>query len=135
MGSPSSVPVPCASMYPSASGVMDASSQAFISMLDCAPGWGAVIPWECPSWFAVVASSTPYILSPSAIAFSNGFNRTTPHPSAFAIPLALASNARHLAFGDVIPSWFHISVFRLIGKRSRVIPPAMAISQSPDSSP
>ena len=46
IGSPRTVPVPCASKYPIQSGEIPANFHAWQSMLACDIGCGAVIPFE-----------------------------------------------------------------------------------------
>ena len=81
MGSPSEVPVPWASTWPTDEmGTPDRRRTSAMSA-DCAAGLGAVRLLARPPWFSPLSRITARIVSPSAIAFVRGFRITMPTPS------------------------------------------------------
>ncbi|OLE26877.1 MAG: hypothetical protein AUG49_07120 [Catenulispora sp. 13_1_20CM_3_70_7] len=58
MGSPTAVPVPCASMYPMSAGATPASRQASAIIRAWASSLGTEMPVVRPSWFVALPRST-----------------------------------------------------------------------------
>ena len=81
MGSPSSVPVPCASRYATSEAAIPARPSASRITRSCAGPFGTVSPALAPSWFTAEPSTVARIRSPSRSASTNRFNTSTPHPS------------------------------------------------------
>ncbi|MGX1118265.1 hypothetical protein RKD37_003628 [Streptomyces ambofaciens] len=129
IGSPSAVPVPCASMAPIASGPSPASSRAARIRAICARTLGAVKPEERPSWLTALPRTTAWTRSPSRRASASRLRTTTPQPSPRVKPLARASKVLHRPSGaSELVCWIS-RVER--GERIRLTPPASATSHSP----
>ncbi|MEQ1506347.1 MAG: hypothetical protein ABMB14_29220 [Myxococcota bacterium] len=129
IGSPSGVPVPWASTYPTSDGSTPAfRSAARITACWAAP-FGAVSPLLRPSWFTAVPRITATIRSPSASASASRFSTTRPAPSPRPYPSADASNVLHRPSGDSAPSFEKYTVGS--GAHSRFAPPASPTSISP----
>ncbi|CAM5319100.1 hypothetical protein SHIRM173S_02297 [Streptomyces hirsutus] len=129
IGSPSGVPVPCASTRPISSGVTPARRHTRVSRSACARPLGAAMPLLRPSPLAPLARMTPCTWSPSARARASGFSTTAPTPSPRTIPSAVASKGALRPVGDRMPAalvWTWMS-----GPSISATPPATAISQSP----
>ncbi|CAM3144881.1 hypothetical protein SAXI111661_20080 [Saccharomonospora xinjiangensis] len=58
IGSPSEVPVPCASSTPTVAGSMPASANASVSTAACATGFGTLNPLAAPPWFTALPVMT-----------------------------------------------------------------------------
>jgi hypothetical protein len=129
IGSPSGVPVPCASTYPISSGVMPARSYTDASSSACDAALGAVIPLVFPSPFVPLARITPWMWSPSASARSSRFSATTPTPSPSTMPSADASNGADVPVGESMPVLLHQTC--ICGVFITATPPASAASHSP----
>ncbi len=98
--SPTTVPVPCASIRPTSSAVMPARAYARSRARRCPSGRGAVRPRERPSLAAPTALITAYTRSPSRSASASRFRTSAPTPSPSAIPSAAASKGRQRPPGD-----------------------------------
>ena len=81
IGSPSAVPVPCASSRPSVAGSIPARAHASTSSSACATGLGTVRDCTRPPWFSALPRITPWMRSPSRRARESGFSTITPTPS------------------------------------------------------
>ena len=81
IGSPSDVPVPCASRYPTSPAATPAHSSASAMTRCWATPFGTVKPPDAPSWLTALPRITARIRSPSRIASSRRFTTTTPQPS------------------------------------------------------
>jgi len=81
IGSPSAVPVPCASMQSTASGASPALARAARMTASWAGPLGAVRPALRPSWFTALPRITASTRSPAATAAGSSFSTTTPQPS------------------------------------------------------
>nr|WP_262414574.1 hypothetical protein [Streptomyces sp. ST1015] len=104
-GSPTGVPVPCASTYP----MLRASRPASASAVTITSVWpaalGALKPTlRSPSLLTAVPRITARIVSPSASASGRRLRTTAPAPSPALIPAAPASNARTRPSGEYGPS-------------------------------
>ena len=104
IGSPSLVPVPCASSIVTVRTGMRARSSTSPISAACAAAEGAVMPFVRPSWLRPVARITPYTWSRSASARASGFSTTAPAPSAGAMPSAAAPKARQRPVGESMPA-------------------------------
>ena len=103
-GSPSSVPLPCASTYPTVSGSTPAIASASSTTSACPSTLGAVKPTFCaPSLLMAEPRITARTGSPSASASASRRSTTTPIPLPPTVPAARASKARQYPSGDVIP--------------------------------
>ena len=131
MGSPSRVPVPCASTKPMVAGstpnrsYTDARSAAWEGAL------GAVMPLVRPSWLASDPSITPQTWSPSARARASGFITTDATASPGTKPSAAASKARQTPDGESMPA--RLAASTKVGVGSTQTPPAIAMSQRPSA--
>lgn len=82
MGSPSGVPVPCASTYWIWSGVSPAAARAWPMTSSWAGPCGTVSPALSPSWPIAVPRIRATMLSPSRWASDRRLRTSTPQPSA-----------------------------------------------------
>ena len=104
IGSPSGVPVPCASTYEIVSGSTPASACASAMTSACPSTLGAVkLTLFEPSLLSAAPLMTAEISSPSASASASRFNTTTPTPWLNTVPAAFTLNARQCPSGDVMP--------------------------------
>ena len=129
IGSPSAVPVPCASTQPIVAGSTRKRAQTASCSSRCAARLGLVSPAERPSWLVPVPSITPWMRSPSAMARASGFSTTAPTPSAGTKPSAAASKVRHRPPGESMRAWLVSTC--MPGVVIRATPPATARSHSP----
>ena len=81
IGSPSEVPVPCASTYATSWAATPALASASRITVSCAGPLGAVSPALRPSWFTALPGITARMRSPSAWASVKRFSTTMPQPS------------------------------------------------------
>ena len=81
IGSPSDVPVPCASRYPTSLGSRSARFSASAITRCWATPFGTVKPPDAPSWLIALPRITARIRSPSRIASSSRLMTMTPQPS------------------------------------------------------
>jgi hypothetical protein len=106
MGSPTGVPVPCASTYVMVRGSTPARACASAITSAWPSRLGAVKPTRwAPSLLTAADRMTASTWSPFASASSRRFNATTPTPQPGTVPLASTSNARQWPSGDrMLPS-------------------------------
>ncbi len=95
IGSPSDVPVPCASTASTSEGDRPASARAAWMTRCCDGPFGAVRPFDAPSWFTADPRTTARILRPLRCASDNRSSTSNPTPSAAPKPSASAENALH----------------------------------------
>ena len=107
IGSPSAVPVPCASTYWMLAASTPALASAARSAAACPSTLGAVKPTlAVPSLLLAEPRMTARTVSPSATASSRRFRTTAPTPLPPTTPWARASKARVWPSGEAIPpSW------------------------------
>ena len=129
IGSPSAVPVPCASTRPMSAGVRRASARAASISAVWESTFGAVKPPERPSWLTAEPCITASTRSPSRTASSSRLSTTTPQPSPRVKPSARASKGLHRPSGASAPVARTTRVER--GETTRLTPPASATSHSP----
>ncbi|KRD23270.1 hypothetical protein ASE41_09670 [Streptomyces sp. Root264] len=104
MGSPSAVPVPCASTYETVAGSVSDTASASATTSACPSALGAVKPnFREPSLLTADPRITAWITSPSASASSRRLSTTTPAPLPGTVPEALSSNARQCPSGETTP--------------------------------
>ncbi|SKU45508.1 Uncharacterised protein [Mycobacteroides abscessus subsp. abscessus] len=104
MGSPTGVPVPCASTMPIELASTPATACAAMMTSLWAVTLGAVNPVLCrPSLLTALPLTTARIRSPSASASDRRLSSTTPTPSPGNMPAAAASKARHRPSGESGP--------------------------------
>ncbi len=130
IGSPSGVPVPCASTYCTSAGATPASASACRITACCAGPLGTVRPLLRPSWFVADPRMTARTGSPSAIASPSRFRTSVPHPSLRTNPSAAASNVLHLPSGASMPHFENR--IAASGLRTTFTPAATARRHSPD---
>ncbi len=106
-GSPSRVPVPCASTYEIVSAGTSALRRACRTTSACPSTPGALKPTlAAPSLLTAEPRITACTVSPSASARSRRLSRTAATPLPPTVPSASASKARHRPVGDRIdPGW------------------------------
>ncbi|AKA09222.1 hypothetical protein SAZ_40845 [Streptomyces noursei ZPM] len=129
MGSPSGVPVPCASRASMSPGARRALASAW-RMTRCWDGpLGAVRPLEAPSWLMAEPRRTASTGWPLRCASESRSTRTMPTPSARVMPSAASENALQR------PSWARarcrLNAMNGLGVVMTVAPPATARVLSP----
>jgi hypothetical protein len=82
IGSPSGVPVPCASTYWTSPGPSRAADSAARITVSWAVPFGTVSPALSPSWPIAEPRTTPTTVSPSRRASDSRLSTSTPQPSA-----------------------------------------------------
>ena len=98
--SPTTVPVPCASMIPTFAGSTCACTYARSSARTWPSLRGGVRPSDLPSELPAMPLITAWIVSPSRCASDRRLRITTPTPSPSVMPSAVASNERQRPFFD-----------------------------------
>ncbi len=132
IGSPSMVPVPCASTASTSAVDRFALARAW-RIRRCWEGpLGAVSPLLAPSWLIALPRITARTRWPLRSASESRSTSSMPSPSAQPVPSASAENALHRPSGDR-PRWRENST-NMPGEAITVAPPARARSQSPDRS-
>ncbi|GAB2663703.1 hypothetical protein GCM10027271_23050 [Saccharopolyspora gloriosae] len=131
-GSPSTVPVPCAST----TSTSDADSRAFTSacwMTRCCDGpFGAVRPLDAPSWFTALPRTTARTSCPLRRASESRSSTSTPAPSAQPVPAAESAKERQRPSTDNPPC--RENSRKVAGLDMTVTPPASASEHSPERS-
>ena len=107
IGSPSAVPVPCASTKPIRPGSSCALASASRISASWAGPFGAASSVEWPSWFTAEPRMTARILSPSAIASDKRLRTTMPQPSPRPNPSARCVEGLAAAIGRHEPDLGH----------------------------
>mmetsp|Transcript_46861 Transcript_46861/g.151239 ORF Transcript_46861/g.151239 Transcript_46861/m.151239 type:complete len:291 (+) Transcript_46861:991-1863(+) len=126
VGSPSAVPVPCASMRSMADGASPVASRAAVKSRRCAEPFGAVRLALRPSCRTAPPET---VASEQALAAASTRTVAAPTPSLRAYPLAAASNVLHRPSTDSMPAAAAPSVG--CGTSLRLTAAARAPSQSP----
>jgi hypothetical protein len=132
IGSPSAVPVPCASTTSTSAGAVPERASAARITRCCDGPLGAVSPLEAPSELTAEPVTTASTSCPFLIASDNRSTTSTPAPSAMPMPSAAAPNALQRPSEDrplcrAMPAISH-------GVAMIVTPPARARVASPDRS-
>ena len=130
IGSPSSVPVPCASTTSTSSGRTPALASAARITRRCAGPFGAVSPLLAPSWFSALPATTASTACPSRRASDSRSTTTIPAPSAHPKPSASAPNDLHRPSADIPPD--REKPTKRAGTAITVTPPASASVHSPE---
>ncbi len=95
MGSPSTVPVPCASTASTSAADSPPLASACLITRSCAGPLGAVSPLEAPSWLTAEPRTTASTRCPLTRASASRSSTSTPTPSDHPVPSAAAENALH----------------------------------------
>ncbi len=132
MGSPSRVPVPCASTASTSAASSPASASAARITRSWARPLGAVRPLEAPSWLAAVPRTTASTRCPLRRASESRSSSTRPTPSAQPVPSAAAAKDLHRPSG-ASPRCREKST-KPLGVAMTVTPPARASDDSPSRS-
>ena len=130
MGSPSRVPVPCASTASTSAVVSPASASARWITRCCEGPFGALNPFEAPSWFTAEPRTTASTGCPSRRASDNRSSTTIPTPSPQPVPSAACANDLHRP-SPANPPCFSNSA-NAVGVAITVTPPASASEHSPE---
>ncbi len=129
IGSPSVVPVPCASTASTWSGL----SRALASAARITSRWegplGAVSPLDAPSWLTAVPRTTASTRCPRRRASDSRSRTSMPAPSAKPVPSADSAKDLHRPSGA--RPWSRLSSKNVVGVHITVTPPASAREQSP----
>ncbi|GAA5705593.1 hypothetical protein Save01_06446 [Streptomyces avermitilis] len=129
IGSPSLVPVPCASTASTSRGASPAEASDWWITRCWAGPFGAVRPLDAPSWFTALPRTTANTWCPLRRASDSRSTRSMPTPSAQPVPSASAPNALQRPSGDR-PRW-RLNSTKTLGPAMTVTPPASAIVHSP----
>ncbi len=129
IGSPSGVPVPCASTASTSAAESPAPASAW-RMTRCWDGpLGAVRPLEAPSWLTAEPRTTASTWWPLRRASESRSRTRTPAPSAQPVPSAESANALQRPLVEM-PPW-RVKPEKPIGVDITVTPPASARPHSP----
>src|SRR4051812_28552561 len=128
IGSPNRVPVPCASTASTSEVDRPADANASRIPRCCDGPFGAVKPFDAPSWFTALPRTTASTSCPRACASDNRSSTRTPAPSDQPVPSAPAPNALQRPSGES-PRCRENSTNR-DGVAITVVPPASASSHS-----
>ncbi len=132
IGSPSRVPVPCASTASTSDGASPAAASAARITRCCDGPFGAVSPFEAPSEFTALPRTTARTSWPCRRASESRSSTSMPTPSDQPVPSAAASKERHRPLG-ASPPWA-VNAENAVGVVMTPTPPASARSHSPDRS-
>ncbi len=128
IGSPSLVPVPCASTMSICAVDRPASSRAARMTLCCAGPLGAVRPLDAPSWFIADPRITASTRRPALRASERRSTRNMPTPSPQPVPSASAENALQRPLVES-PRW-RLNSVNAPALAMTVTPPTMAMEHS-----
>ncbi len=129
IGSPSFVPVPCASTTSTPAAVIPASASAARMTRCCDGPFGAVRPFEAPSWFTAVPLTTASTGWPLRRASDRRSTSIRATPSPHAVPSALAENG--LQRLSVASPACLLNSTNVVGVAMIVAPPTRASEDSP----
>ncbi len=130
IGSPSLVPVPCASTASTSAAASPASASAALMTRCCEGPLGAVMPLDAPSWLTAEPRITPSTWCPLLRASSSRSSRSMAAPSPQPVPSADAENALHRP-SEARPRW-RLNSTKVSGVDITVTPPARASEHSPE---
>ncbi len=133
MGSPRTVPVPCASTMSTSDGSSPARASAPLMTRCCAGPFGAVSPLLAPSWLTAEPRMTARTGCPARRASESRSSRSRPRPSPNPAPSA-ADEKDLLRPSGARPRWRLNPTYRP-GVDITVTPPARARVVSPERSP
>ncbi len=129
MGSPSMVPVPCASTASTSCGASRASARASRITRSCAAPFGAVRPLLAPSELTAEPRRTASTGWPCRRASDRVCNTSSPTPSDQAVPSASEENGLQRPSGASPRCWLNST--NIPGPDITVTPPASASVHSP----
>ncbi len=129
IGSPSFVPVPCASTTSMSVSASCALATAWRITLRCDGPLGAVSPLLAPSWFTAVPRTTARMSWPCRRASDRRSSSTMPTPSLQPTPSAAAEKALHRPSAANPPC--RVNSEKVRGVAITVAPPASASEHSP----
>ena len=129
IGSPSIVPVPWPSTASTSDGASPASASAERITRSCDGPFGAVNPFDAPSWFTAEPVSSASTRCPLRRASDRRSNASSPTPSDHPVPSAAPANDLHRPSADN-PRW-RLNSTNSVGVDSTVTPPASASEHSP----
>ncbi len=129
IGSPSRVPVPWASTASTSEAPRPAADSAARITRSCEGPFGAVNPFDAPSWFTAEPRTTANTRCPWRSASDKRSTTSTPTPSDQPVPSAPAENDRHRPSAD--NPRCRLNSTNMPGLAMTVTPPVRARSQSP----
>ncbi|GID94507.1 hypothetical protein Adi01nite_39190 [Amorphoplanes digitatis] len=129
IGSPSVVPVPCASTTSTSRAARPADARAWRMTRCCDGPFGAVSPLDAPSELTAEPRTTASTLWPFLLASESFSTTSTPTPSAQPVPSAASANALQRPSGARPPC--RVKPEKPIGVAITVTPPASASEHSP----
>ncbi|PSK61034.1 hypothetical protein B0E53_06884 [Micromonospora sp. MH33] len=129
IGSPNVVPVPCASTTSTSAADSRADARACRITRCCDGPFGAVNPFDAPSWLTAEPRTIASTGWPLRRASDSRSTSSTPTPSPQPVPSAPAANALHRP-SEASPRWRENST-KSPGVAITVTPPARARSHSP----
>ena len=132
IGSPSAVPVPCASTTSTSDVDRPAPASAARMTRRCDGPLGAVRPLDAPSWLIAEPRSTASTSWPLRRASDSFSSISTPMPSDHAVPSAESANALHRPSADSPPC--RLNSANTSGPPITDTPAARASVHSPDRS-
>ncbi|RPK40824.1 hypothetical protein EES37_20615 [Streptomyces sp. ADI91-18] len=132
IGSPSDVPVPCASTASTSAADRPALARACRMTRCCEGPLGAVRPLEAPSWLIAVPRTTASTGCPLRRASESRSTSSTPAPSDQPVPSASAENALHRP--SAARPRCRLNSTNAAGVAITVTPPARASEHSPERS-
>ncbi len=130
IGSPSRVPVPWASTASTSATPSPAAASAARITRSCEGPFGAVRPFEAPSWLTAVPRTTASTGWPLARASESRSTRSSPTPSEKPVPSASAEKARQRPSGE--SPRCRLNSIRVSGVDITVAPPTRARLHSPE---
>ncbi len=129
IGSPSRVPVPCASTASTSDGDIRAAASACRITRCCDGPFGAVRPFDAPSWLTALPRTTASTGCPRRRASDSRSSTSTPAPSAHPVPSAVSAKDLHRPSPASPPC--RENSRNMPGFAMIVAPPAKARSHSP----
>ncbi|CAM5434633.1 hypothetical protein SGRIM128S_05741 [Streptomyces griseomycini] len=129
IGSPSVVPVPCASTASTSDGASPEAASADRMTRCCDGPFGAVRPFDAPSWFTAEPRTTASTWWPLRCASDSRSTSSMPTPSPQPVPSALSENALQRP-SSASPRW-RLNSMKEFGVDITVTPPTSASSHSP----
>ncbi len=132
IGSPSTVPVPCASTASTSAGASPASASAAAMARCCDGPLGAVSPLEAPSEFTAEPRTRPHTVCPLRRASESRSSTSIPAPSDQPVPSAPSAKALQRPSGASPPCALNST--KASGVDMTETPPASASPTSPERS-
>ncbi|CNG65414.1 Uncharacterised protein [Mycobacterium tuberculosis] len=126
------MPVPWPSTRSTSAALTRASASARRMTRSCDGPFGAVSPFEAPSWFTAEPRTTPQTRCPSRRASDSRSTSSTPTPSPQPVPSAAAAYGLHRPSPAIPPC--RVNSAKVPGVAITVTPPTSAIPHSPPRS-